>query len=96
MSVDNVSILAKAELKETPVSIKPNHLFNITVAVMVGLMAGIGMGLLIELLDKTIKDDEDVLESLGLPVLGSVQRVSEKESKKMTSMQAVRGHSLES
>ena len=96
MSVDNVSILAAAELKGNPEPVKPNHLFNITISVMVGLMAGIGVILLIELLDKTVKNDDDVIEYLGLPVLGSVQRVSEKESKKMTSMHAVRGHSLES
>ena len=30
MNVDNVNILAKAELKENPIPIKPNHMLNIS------------------------------------------------------------------
>jgi capsular polysaccharide biosynthesis protein len=97
MSVDNVSILAKAELKENPVPVKPNHLFTITLAVVVGLLLGTGIGLLIELMDKTLKDEQDVADYLGLPILGSIQKVSEKESKKAAAtIKKVGGHSLES
>lgn len=97
MSVDNLSILAKAEMKENPMPIKPNHVFNVTIAVVVGLLMGTGIGLLIELMDKTLKDEQDVAEYLGLPVLGSIQKLSQKESKKAAaSVQKVRGHSLES
>ncbi len=55
MNVDNVSILAKAELKENPTPIKPDPLMNIAIAIVVGSMAGIGLVFLLEYLDNTLK-----------------------------------------
>jgi capsular polysaccharide biosynthesis protein len=76
MNVDNVNILAEAKFKENSKPITPNHLFNLTISIMVGIMAGLGIVLLLELLDKTIKSEQDVITKLGLPVLGSVQKSS--------------------
>ena len=56
MNVDNVSILAKAEVKENPTPVKPSPLLNIAIAVVVGLMAGIGLAFLLEYMDNTLKD----------------------------------------
>ncbi len=75
MNVDNVSILAKAELKKIPAPVKPKPLLNILVAIALGLISGLGTALLLEFWDNTIKDDQDVAD-LGLPVLGSVQKMS--------------------
>lgn len=77
MKVDNVSILAKAEVKENPTPVKPNPLLNIAIAVMVGLMAGIGLAFLLEYLDNTIKDEDDIERLLDLPLLGSIQKISQ-------------------
>ncbi|MGG0413145.1 YveK family protein [Peribacillus simplex] len=77
MKVDNVSILAKAEVKENPTPVKPNPLFNIAIAVVVGLMAGIGLAFLLEYLDNTIKDEDDIERLLDLPLLGSIQKISQ-------------------
>lgn len=77
MKVDNVSILAKAEIKENPSPVKPNPLMNIAIAVMVGLMAGIGLAFLLEYLDNTIKDEDDIERLLDLPLLGSIQKISQ-------------------
>ncbi|MDO7488033.1 Wzz/FepE/Etk N-terminal domain-containing protein [Peribacillus frigoritolerans] len=60
MNVDNVSVLAKAEIKENPTPVKPNPLLNIAIAVVVGLMAGVGLAFLLEYMDNTIKDEEDI------------------------------------
>ncbi|MFS0596025.1 Wzz/FepE/Etk N-terminal domain-containing protein [Peribacillus frigoritolerans] len=76
MKVDNVSILAKAELKENPIPVKPNPLLNIAIAVVVGLMAGIGLAFLLEYFDNTIKDEDDIERLLDLPLLGSIQKIS--------------------
>jgi capsular polysaccharide biosynthesis protein len=76
MKVDNVSILAKAELKENPTPVKPNPLLNIAIAVVVGLMAGIGLAFLLEYFDNTIKDEDDIERLLDLPLLGSIQKIS--------------------
>lgn len=77
MNVDNVSVLAKAEIKENPTPVKPNPLLNIAIAVVVGLMAGIGLAFLLEYLDNTIKDEDDIERLLDLPLLGSIQKISQ-------------------
>ncbi|MFE4350586.1 YveK family protein [Peribacillus butanolivorans] len=77
MNVDNVSILAKAEVKENPTPVKPSPLLNIAIAVVVGLMAGIGLAFLLEYMDNTIRDEKDIEKLLGLPLLGSIQKISQ-------------------
>lgn len=76
MNVDNVSILAKAEVKENPTPVKPSPLLNIAIAVVVGLMAGIGLAFLLEYMDNTIRDEKDIETLLDLPLLGSIQKIS--------------------
>lgn len=77
MNVDNVSVLAKAEIKENPTPVKPNPLLNIAIAIVVGLMAGIGLAFLLEYMDNTIKDEDDIERLLELPILGSIQKISQ-------------------
>ncbi|MFJ7467854.1 YveK family protein [Peribacillus frigoritolerans] len=81
MNVDNVSVLAKAEIKENPTPVKPNPLLNIAIAVVVGLMAGIGLAFLLEYMDNTIKDEDDIDRLLELPILGSIQKIKEVHNK---------------
>ncbi|WP_411334084.1 YveK family protein [Metabacillus indicus] len=75
MNVNNVSILSKAELGTDPSPIQPKPLMNIAIALVVGLMAGVGLSFLLEYLDNTIKTEEDIEKHLGLPVLGAVTRI---------------------
>ncbi|MGG1486491.1 Wzz/FepE/Etk N-terminal domain-containing protein [Peribacillus castrilensis] len=77
MNVDNVSVLAKAEIKKNPSPVKPDPLMNIAIAVVVGLMAGIGLAFLLEYMDNTIKDEDDIERLLDLPLLGSIQKISQ-------------------
>ncbi|WP_241739352.1 YveK family protein [Anoxybacillus flavithermus] len=51
MNVDNVNILAKAEVKEQPVPVKPKPLLNMAIAFVVGMMTGVGLAFLLEYLD---------------------------------------------
>ncbi|MEP9406894.1 Wzz/FepE/Etk N-terminal domain-containing protein [Peribacillus frigoritolerans] len=81
MNVDNVSVLAKAEIKENPSPVKPNPLLNIAIAVVVGLIAGIGLAFLLEYMDNTIKDEEDIERLLELPILGSIQKITQVHNK---------------
>lgn len=76
MNVDNVSILAPAETGENPSPVKPQPLLNIAIAIVVGLMAGVGLAFLLEYLDNTIKSEQDVEKLLGLPVLGGVTTIA--------------------
>ncbi|PAE25779.1 Wzz/FepE/Etk N-terminal domain-containing protein [Bacillus sp. 7894-2] len=72
MNINNVTILAKAEVGENQAPIKPQPLLNIAIALVVGLMAGVGIAFLLEYLDNTIKDEQDIEKTLGLPVLGVI------------------------
>ena len=96
MNVDNVSILAKAELKENPTPIKPDPLLNIAIAIVVGLMAGIGLAFLLEYLDNTLKDGHDVETYLDMPVLGSIQKIPQNIDKKGSKIQQMGVETLES
>ncbi len=78
MSVDNVTVLSKAEVVEKQSPIKPRPMINIVIAFIVGLMASVGLAFLLEYLDNTVKKEEDVENLLGLPVLGIVARMDEE------------------
>lgn len=81
MSIDNVSILAKAELDESLSPIKPQPLLNIAIAVIVGIMAGIGLVFLLEYLDNSIKDEQDIDQIMELPVIGVISLMDQVELK---------------
>ncbi|WP_270180298.1 YveK family protein [Alkalihalobacillus sp. CinArs1] len=79
MNVDNVSILSKANFEGTPSPVNPNPILNMAIALVVGLMVGVGLAFLLEFLDNTIKDEDDIEKVLGLPVLGTIAVISDKE-----------------
>jgi capsular polysaccharide biosynthesis protein len=81
MNVDNVSVLAKAEIKNDPTPVKPDPVLNIAIAVVVGLMAGVGLAFLLEYMDNTIKDEDDIERLLELPILGSIQQITKVHNK---------------
>lgn len=77
MNVDNVSVLAKAQVGEKQSPIKPKPLLNIAIALVVGLMAGVGLAFLLEYFDNTIKTEQDIEKVLGMPVLGVITTITE-------------------
>ncbi|KEZ52206.1 YveK family protein [Metabacillus indicus] len=88
MRVNNVTILSKAELGTDPSPIQPKPLINITIALFVGIMAGVGLAFLLEYLDNTIKTEEDIEKHLGIPVLGAITSIDmEQEIKNQKNMQ---------
>ncbi|MCI1590674.1 YveK family protein [Heyndrickxia oleronia] len=82
MNVDNVSILAKAEMKNNPSPVNPNPLLNIAIGFIVGFLFGIGLVFLIEYFDNTLKNSQDVENFLGLPILGSIQNIPQRKGRK--------------
>ncbi|WP_226528028.1 YveK family protein [Metabacillus niabensis] len=76
MNVDNVSILTQAQLGENPSPVKPQPVLNMAIALVVGLMAGVGLAFLLEYLDNTIKTEQDIENQLGLPVLGAITTIN--------------------
>src|SRR5699024_1044245 len=82
MSVDNVKILSPAELSEKPTPVKPNPKLNMAIGLVLGAMLGIGIAFLLEYLDTTVKNEKDVEDLLGLPVLGGISTITDDEMKK--------------
>lgn len=81
MSIDNINILAKATVAENQAPIKPQPLLNIAIGLVVGLMAGVGLAFLLEYLDNTVKNEQDIERLLELPVLGSISLMDSSTSK---------------
>ena len=81
MNVDNVTILAKAFLKDTPVPIQPQPKLYFSLAVIVGIMLGVAASLLIEFFDNTAKTEQDVEKHLDIPILGVVASIGKSEVK---------------
>lgn len=84
MNVNNVNILSPAVHVEDPAPIKPNPMLNMAIAAVVGLMLGVGIAFLLEYLDTTVRNEQDVEEALGLPVLGLVGLIPDETATKTT------------
>ena len=68
LRVNNVSILDWARVPFVPA--KPNWQTNLMVSLLLGLMLGVGLVFLLELLDTSFKSQEEVEAQLGVPFLG--------------------------
>lgn len=83
MKADNINILSKAEVTDGQAPIKPQPLLNIAIALVVGLMAGVGLAFLLEYFDNTVKNEQDVEKNLGLPILGVISVIEEAKLEEM-------------
>jgi len=68
MRTGNIRIIDRAEVPKYPV--KPKKKLNILLAIIVGLVTGVGLAFFFEYLDNTIKIPEDVKQHLKIPYLG--------------------------
>jgi polysaccharide biosynthesis transport protein len=70
IGASQASIVDRAEEPSSPYS--PNLLLNLLIGLGAGLLAGIGLALLLEFINDTIKSPEDVREKLRLAFLGGI------------------------
>src|SRR5690606_4693261 len=82
MNIDNVNILSPAQYSDNPTPIKPNKMLNMAIALVIGLMIGVGLAFLLEYLDTTVKTELDVEEIIGLPIIGVVSPIKQEEMQK--------------
>lgn len=68
----NISVLSQAVPPRAPSS--PKTLLNALLATFAGTLLGVGLALLLEWLDRRVRNTEDVVATLGLPVLGVMPR----------------------
>lgn len=96
MSVDNVTILSKAEATVGQGPVKPKPSLNVMIALVVGFMVSVGLAFLLEYLDNTIKKEQDIETILQLPVLGVVAQMEEKKlvEQMITARSKAREHTI--
>ncbi|MBN1938008.1 MAG: polysaccharide biosynthesis tyrosine autokinase [Candidatus Aminicenantes bacterium] len=74
LRTSNIKIVDEALVPEDPVS--PNIKRNLVVAVLLGLLLGVGLAFGAHYLDNTIKNPEDLDKLTGLPSLGLIPHFS--------------------
>lgn len=79
MQVENVTVISEAEPSVNPIS--PNSSLNLIIGLLVGLLLGMGTAFLIEFMDKSIRDERFIIDTLGWTNLGSVSEMSNEELK---------------
>jgi capsular exopolysaccharide synthesis family protein len=76
----NIKVIDKAMVPAIPFT--PNIRRNLMIAVLLGLMGGVGLIFLAEYLDNTVKDPEDIEKVTGLASLGIIPHLSPDVLKK--------------
>ena len=72
----NVRVIEAVQLPEDPVA--PNKKMNIAIAFLLGLMVSVGLVFLLEYLDNTFKNKENLERELDIPALGVIPVVDEE------------------
>jgi chain length determinant protein EpsF len=70
------NILSEAQPPADPSS--PKLLLNSMLAIFVGALLATGVALLLELTDRRVRDTGDIIEAMGLPVLGTLPKPGTK------------------
>jgi len=71
----NIRIIESVKVPEVPVS--PNKKMNIGLAFLLGLMVSVGLSFLLEFLDNTYKNKEQLEKELGIPVIGAIPNIEQ-------------------
>jgi capsular polysaccharide biosynthesis protein len=88
MNINNVHIMAEAKETATPSPVQPRPYLNIAIAFIVGLMVAVFLVFVLEYLDNTLKREQDVEKTLGLPVLGAIPTMDEQPDKNLNTKAA--------
>jgi capsular exopolysaccharide synthesis family protein len=75
VGTNNISVVDKAQVPTT--MFKPVLKLNLAIAIILGLVGGVGLALFFEYLDDTFKQASDVERLLGIPVLGLIPESAE-------------------
>jgi non-specific protein-tyrosine kinase len=81
----SVAVSQPAQIPGSP--IRPKTMQNMMIAAVLGMLVAIGGIIIIEIMDDTIKDPEEVRRKFGLPILGVIARHTISEGKPITQEQ---------
>lgn len=78
---ETISNVVQAEAADSPTQpIRPRVMMNTALAGIVGAMVAVGLIFLIDVLDDTIRDSDEVNRYLKLPVLGAIRKIDQSEA----------------
>ncbi|MBP1046361.1 tyrosine protein kinase [Enterococcus sp. BWM-S5] len=77
LSVDKITVISNASANMSAVS--PNNKMNLMLGFAGGLMLGVLLAFVLELFDRSLKNEEFISEELELPILGAVPNMTAKE-----------------
>lgn len=80
IGTNNISVVDEAKAPGAPYT--PNLRKNALLALMLGLLGGVGLAFLFEHLDDTFRKPEDLEKLLGLPVLGVIPMTKQERGDK--------------
>ena len=77
MNTNNIRLVDDAVEPKTPIA--PRVAVNVSIALLIGLVIGLGLAILREQLDNTLKTPEDIEHKLGVTFLGLLPEIAEDQ-----------------
>ena len=71
----NVQILEDVQVSNNPIT--PNKKMNIVISILIGLIGGIGITVLLEVMDNTFKSKDTIERELKISVIGIIPNIDE-------------------
>jgi succinoglycan biosynthesis transport protein ExoP len=78
----NISILNPASIPIEPS--RPRTLLNLLISIFLGALAGVGLALILELVNRRVRSVEDLIEVIELPVLATISSSGRTAPRKAT------------
>ncbi|MFF2911895.1 YveK family protein [Paenibacillus sp. NPDC057934] len=82
MKLDNVMLLTPADPANKPVAANAGILMNIVISFVVSVMAALGIILLMETLNSTLRSEKEAEIEIGLPVIASIPAIRKRDLSK--------------
>ena len=79
MKLDNVTFLTPADPTDNPAPANSGFMMNIIISFVVALMAALGIILLMETLNNTLRTEKEAEHDLGLPIIATIPVIRKRD-----------------